>query len=153
MDPDGPKTYGSASESPNTAKKTLDRYLVSVEDSDVPGGGGGRHVEGGLLHAGAAVQGAGKGSHGAGDDDELVDLLVGEPGVRPPQQLLQLLQLLLFRIVFIFLPLCFLWHNGGLELGTNPKKMEVLGVKKRYRWYQLVERNWVPYEFKQTQML
>jgi hypothetical protein len=111
---------------PNTAKKTLLIYLVSVEDGDVPGGGGGRHVEGGLLHAGAAVQGAGKGSHGAGDDDELVDLLVGEPGVRPPQQLLQLL-LLFLRVVFIFLPLNLLWHNGGLELGTNPRNMEVLG--------------------------
>jgi hypothetical protein len=27
-----------------------------------------------------------------------------------------------------------LWHNGGLELGTNPRNTGVLDVKKRYRW-------------------
>ena len=51
--------------------------LVGMKDGDVPGGGGRGHVEWGLLHAAAAVQGPGKRAHGAGDDDELVNLLVG----------------------------------------------------------------------------
>ena len=52
--------------------------LVGVEHGDVSAGRGRRHVEGRLLDAAAAVEGAGEGADGAGDDDELVHLQVAE---------------------------------------------------------------------------
>ena len=65
--------YSPAQHWPSSRNERLDGLLqlviklveqvVRVEERDIPGGGGRGHVERGLLDAGRAVQGAGKGPH------------------------------------------------------------------------------------------
>ena len=57
-------------------------------DDYIPGGGGCGHVEGGLLQGRGLVHGPGEGTDTAGQDKELVDLLVRQLVLRRPNQFL-----------------------------------------------------------------
>ena len=54
----------------------------------MPGGGGCGHVEGGLLQGRGLVHGPGEGTDTAGQDQELVNLLVRQIVLRRPNQFL-----------------------------------------------------------------
>ena len=54
----------------------------------MPGGGGCGHVEGGLLQGRGFVNGPGEGTDTAGQDQELVNLLVRQIVLRRPNQFL-----------------------------------------------------------------
>ena len=62
-----------------------------MEQSDVPRGSRGGHVEAGLLQSARLVHGPGEGPDTAGQHEELVDDLVLQVVVWTPHQLLQLL--------------------------------------------------------------
>lgn len=62
----------------------------STHECDVSAGGGGGHVQAGLLDAGGAVERARERAHRARHHQELVDLPVRQPVRRRPHQRLQL---------------------------------------------------------------
>lgn len=64
--------------------------MYDTYECDVAAGGGGGHVQRGLLDAGGAVERARERAHGARHDEELVDLPVRQPVRRRPHKRLQL---------------------------------------------------------------